>query len=71
MAASSVTGLSGPGMSHGLYKPENHRGCNCGGKPSTPVETVVVKTLCAVRVVTGGTVGVNAGQRPVGTRVCI
>ena len=31
MSASSVTGISGNGMSNGLYKPELHcGGCTCG-----------------------------------------
>lgn len=31
MGATSVTGVSGPGESHGLYKPELHcGGCGCG-----------------------------------------
>lgn len=43
MAATSITGVSGPGDSLGLYKPENSSGC-CGGKtfPSTTNSTTTV-----------------------------
>ena len=33
MGANSVTGVSGPGMSYGIYKPDLHcGGCQCGCK---------------------------------------
>ena len=45
MAASSVTGVSGPGDSLGRYKPENSCGCGCGSTEDTGT-TPIVKRGC-------------------------
>jgi hypothetical protein len=51
MGAKSVTGVSGPGESHGRYKPDNNCGCGCGcnkGKCDKPVSSPA-KLGCYVR----------------------
>ena len=61
MAASTVTGLSGIGMSYGLYKPETTSGCNCGKTPKVE-EMKPIKTLCATRISAGGITSISVGS---------
>ena len=55
-----VTGVSGVGMSYGLYKPDNTVGC-CG-KPHHEEEVPCTKTICSIRISVGGMVKVNSSQ---------
>lgn len=55
MGATSVTGVSGPGDSGGLYKPELQcGGCGCGSKDEPEPAEAPSKIGCYVRSKTGG-----------------
>ena len=60
MGASSITGVSGPGMSNGLWKPENNTGCGCG-KGVTPPPSNPIKPPCHINITTGNTTTVRVG----------
>ena len=51
MAASSVTGVSGPGESNGKYKPENNCSCSCccGQNKNQEQPTKTIKKGCYKR----------------------
>lgn len=70
MGASSVTGVSGLGMSNGLYKPETSAGCGCGGPATVTVAPVTVKTGCFVTVRTGNVTAIRAGSSGVTIKTC-
>lgn len=53
MGATSVTGVSGPGDSEGLYKPENSSGCCGGSAPETDSATTEVVVNDNVRTTKG------------------
>lgn len=46
MGATSTTGVSGPGMSHGRYKPELHSACHCCGNSTENQPTEKPKLGC-------------------------
>jgi hypothetical protein len=71
MPASSVTGLSGPGMSHGVYKPENTTGCNCGSNPPPTLVPPPNHTVCAVRIRTAHAPVLRTGQSPSVIHICV
>lgn len=63
MTASSVTGLSGPGESHGLYKPELHcGGCACACQGDDCDKTVTTVSVgCYITTRSGGTTAIQSG----------
>ena len=68
MGATSVTG-SGPGDSHGEYKPELHcGGCGCGFTEEEEPR-IVVRRGCVTRTRSGGTASTKAGSST-GIQVC-
>ena len=71
MGATSVTGLSGHGLSHGLYKAENQcGGCGCGcGKNCPEPKTPPKKLGCYRRVSSCGNLSYKSGGS-VGVRGC-
>jgi hypothetical protein len=69
MGATAITGVSGPGDSHGKHKCENQcGGCGCGCGEPTPAPTVR-KRGCYTKSVSGGSVSVKAGGTT-GVKVC-
>lgn len=71
MGASSVTGLSGPGDSHGMYNCANSScsSCGCGcGKEEPEVEKR--KQRCYTKLVVGSRTKVKAGYSSTKIRVC-
>lgn len=56
-----ITGVSGVGMSYGLYKPDTSTGCNCGKSHPEP-EIPRTKTICSTRISVGGVVSISSGQ---------
>lgn len=70
MGATSSTGLSGPGDSLGLYKPELHcGGCGCGAaEESTPV--VRTPTYCTVKYGVGKTSVSFVSSGPISRSTC-
>ena len=68
MAAYSVTGVSGPGLSFGMWKPESNTGCNCGkGTPAIP--STPSKTVCATRLRVGNKSSLRTGGN-IGIKTC-
>lgn len=64
MGATSVTGVSGYGMSHGMYKPENQCGgcgCGCTGKKCHEERRPEKKTGCYTRVRSNGSISYKSG----------
>lgn len=70
MGATSVTGVSGPGMSNGKFKPANNNGCGCGGKPKQSPVTTPSKNVCKVRYKTGGVGGYKSNSGGIATNTC-
>ena len=71
MGASSVTGLSGPGDSHGKYNCANSScgSCGCGcGKEEREVEPK--KCKCYTKIVVGSKTKVKVGCKATRLRVC-
>jgi hypothetical protein len=61
MGAFSVTGISGPGISNGLWKSENNTGCGCGKGVNTP-PPIPVCPPCHINITTGNLTAVRVGS---------
>jgi len=70
MAASSVTGVSGPGMSHGRYNPAMHVGCGCGGKVVEQPVLPPRRSVCSVNYAVGQRSSHSICNRAVKRVVC-
>jgi hypothetical protein len=71
MGASSVTGVSGAGDSHGKFKPENSGSCGCGGGGQTVTPAVKVrKSVCSVSYQSQGTAHYRVTSNVRAIRVC-
>lgn len=72
MGATSVTGVSGPGDSHGVYKPDLHCGgcsCSCQGDNCEP-PTVRPRESCYIAYRSNGGFTFRSGTGSVTIRGC-
>jgi hypothetical protein len=61
MGASSVTGISGPGDSHGQQKPKNHCGCGCCNNFTEEEHQAIMKRGCVVNTKASGPARYRSG----------
>jgi hypothetical protein len=69
MGATTITGVSGPGMSGGMTKPGNSVGCGCHGKPGTVVPATTSPQVCYTSIKVGQNISVRVGGS-LGIKTC-